>query len=212
MGISLKKGQGVSLKKKDDDLSLVTIGLGWDVKERKKGLFGGIFAKKTEYDLDVIAFLCEEDGKIHNLGDTVDGKPTLKNGDIVFFNSMVHPSGHIWLTGDNRTGAGDGDDEQIVVKLNELSDKYTKIIFIVQIYNATKLGQNFGNVNNAYIRAVNSQNRELARFDLSAGEAFVPYRSILFAELERESDGWKFNALGMPSKEDSFISYIQNYV
>lgn len=214
MGISLKKGQGVSLKKKEDDLSLVTIGLGWDVKEQKKGLLDGIFGKKKEeeYDLDVIAFLCEADGKIHNLGDTTDGKPTLKNGDIVFFNSMNHHSGHIWLTGDNRTGAGDGDDEQIIVKLNELSDRYTKIVFIVQIYNALTLGQNFGNVNNAYIRAVNSQNRELVRFDLSAGEAFVSYRSILFAELERESDGWKFNALGLPSKEDSFISYIKNYV
>lgn len=96
MGISLKKGQGVSLKKNDDDLSLVTIGLGWDVKETKKGLFGGIFGKKeVDYDLDVIAFLCEADGKIHNLGDTIDGKPTLKNGDIVFFNSMNHHSGHI---------------------------------------------------------------------------------------------------------------------
>jgi stress response protein SCP2 len=213
MGISLKKGQGVSLKKKDDDLSLVTIGLGWDVKEPKKGLFGSIFAKKeADYDLDVIAFLCEADGKIHNLGDTVDGKPTLKNGDIIFFNSMNHPSGHIWLTGDNRTGAGDGDDEQIIVKLNELSDKYKKIIFIVQIYNAVALGQNFGNVNNAYIRAVNSKNRELARFDLSAGTAFASYRSILFAELDRESDGWKFNALGVPSKEESFVSYIKDYV
>lgn len=214
MGISLKKGQGVSLRKKDDDLSLVTIGLGWDVKEQKKGLLGSMFGKNKveEYDLDVIAFLCEEDGKMHNIGDVVDGKQTLNNGDIIFFNNMKHPSEHIWLTGDNRTGAGDGDDEQIIVKLNELSDKYTKIVFIVQIYNATVLGQNFGNVNNAYIRAVNSQNRELARFDLSAGEGFASYRSILFAELERESDGWKFNALGVPSTEDSFMSYVKNYV
>lgn len=213
MGVNLKKGQGVSLKKAEDDLSLVTIGLGWDVAETKKGLFGSIFGGKKEedYDLDVVAFLCGEDGKIHDLGSIENGRHTLRNGDIIFYNSLKHHSGHIWLTGDNRTGEGDGDDEQIIVKLNELSDKYAKIVFIVQIYNATKNGQNFGKVNNAFIRAVNSKGKELVRFDLSAGESFSQYRSILFAELVRESGGWKFNAIGTPSQADSFVSYIQSY-
>lgn len=118
MTVSLRKGQGVSLRKNEFDLSSVTIGLGWDINEEKKGLLGGLFGKKEEeYDLDVIAFLCNDAGKVTDLGNVENGKPTLVNGDIVFFNSLRHKSGQIWLTGDNRTGAGDGDDEQIIAKL-----------------------------------------------------------------------------------------------
>ena len=110
MSVSLSKGQGVSLKKNEYDLSSVTIGLGWDINEEKKGFLGGIFGKKEEeYDLDVIAFLCNSAGKVTDLGNVENGKPTLVNGDIIFFNSLRHKSGNIWLTGDNRTGAGDGD-------------------------------------------------------------------------------------------------------
>lgn len=127
MSVSLSKGQGVSLKKNEHDLSSVTIGLGWDINEEKKGLLGGLFGKKEEeYDLDVIAFLCNAAGKVTDLGKVENGKPTLVDGDIIFFNSLRHKSGDIWLTGDNRTGAGDGDDEQIIVKLNALDAKYEK--------------------------------------------------------------------------------------
>ena len=115
MAVSLKKGHGVSLKKNENDLSMVTIGLGWDIQETKKGFLGGMFgAKDAEYDLDVVAFLCGADGKVENLGRDSSGNATLVNGDIIFFNNMRHSSGQIWLTGDNRTGAGDGDDEQII--------------------------------------------------------------------------------------------------
>jgi len=131
MSVSLRKGQGVSLRKNEYDLSSVTIGLGWDINEEKKGFLGSVFGKKEEeYDLDVIAFLCNAQGKVTDLGDRENGKPTLINGDIIFFNSLQHKSGNIWLTGDNRTGAGDGDDEQIIVKLNALEPRYEKIVFI----------------------------------------------------------------------------------
>lgn len=213
MAISLKKGQGVVLKKEEHDLSLVTIGLGWDVVEEKQGFLSGLFSKKPpEYDLDVIAFLCGKDGKIHDLGGVENGRPTLKNGDIVFFNSLRHNSGNIWLTGDNRTGAGSGDDEQIIVKLNDMNERYSKIVFIVQIYDATRRGQNFGGVNNAYIRAVDNKNKELLRFDLTGGESFKLYKSMLFAELVREGNAWKFNAIGVPSNSETFIDYLQDYV
>lgn len=108
-----------------------------------------------------------------DLGNVENGKPTLVNGDIVFFNSLRHKSGQIWLTGDNRTGAGDGDDEQIIVKLNSIDPKYEKIVFIVQIYNGEKLQQHFGKVQNAFIRAVDGKNVEMARFDLSGGVALM---------------------------------------
>ncbi len=212
MAISLKKGQGVSLKKTDYDLSMVTIGLGWDIKEEKQGFLGGMFSKKTEeYDLDVTAFLCDSNGKVQNLGGHENNKVTLVGGDIIFFNSMRHSSGCIWLTGDNRTGAGDGDDEQIIVKLNDLPDAYQKIVFVVQIYAGQQRGQNFGKVQNAFIRAVDNKGKEMARFDLSGGAAFTQYCSMLFAELVREQGGWKFNAIGSPDPSDSFVTWLKQY-
>ena len=213
MAISLKKGQGVSLKKIDNDLSLVTIGLGWDITEEKKGFLGGIFSKsEPEYDLDVIAFLCNTTGKVVDVGRDSLGNATLKDGDVIFFNSMRHKSGKIWLTGDNRTGEGDGDDEQIIVKLNELPVEYSKIAFIVQIYDGAKRKQSFGKVNNAYIRAVDGKNKELVKFDLSGGAQFEDCRSMLFAELIRESGGWKFEAIGEHSPSDSFTSWLKKYM
>ena len=213
MAISLKKGQGVSLKKSENDLSMVTIGLGWDILEEKSGFLGGLFAKKpAEYDLDVVAFLCGADGKVHDLGKIENDRPSLVNGDVVFFNSMRHHSGHIWLTGDNRTGAGEGDDEQIIVELNELPEKYAKVVFVVQIYKGIENGQSFGKVRNAFIRAVDGKGREMTRFDLSGGAQYVECRSMLFAELVRERDGWKCNAVGAPSQSDTFIEFLKQYV
>lgn len=213
MSVSLSKGQGVSLKKNEFDLSSVTIGLGWDINEEKKGFLGAMFGKKEEeYDLDVIAFLCNAAGKVTDLGKTENGKPTLVDGDIIFFNSLRHKSGDIWLTGDNRTGDGDGDDEQIIVRLNSLDAKYEKIIFIVQIYNGEKLQQHFGKVQNAFIRAVDARSVEMARFDLSGGPAFANQRSMVFAELIREPTGWKLNAIGEPSHSDSFVAHLRNYM
>lgn len=127
MTVSLRKGQGVSLRKNEFDLSSVTIGLGWDINEEKRSSRRAFRQKEEEYDLDVIAFLCNNEGKVTDLGNVENGKPTLVNGDIVFFNSLRHKSGQIWLTGDNRTGAGDGDDEQIIAKLNSLDPKYEKL-------------------------------------------------------------------------------------
>lgn len=215
MAISLKKGQGVSLKKSEFDLSQVTIGLGWDINEEKKGFLGSLFGtKEPDYDLDVIAFLCGEDGKVKDLGKMENGRIPSKGpvgGDIIFFNSLQHKSGCIWLTGDNRTGEGDGDDEQIIVKLNDLPESYKKIVFVVQIYKGINNGQNFGKVNNAFIRAVDNKNKEMARFDLSGGAAFSSYCSMLFAELVREQGGWKFNAIGTPDKSDTFVTWLQQY-
>ncbi|CAK9885527.1 MAG: General stress protein 16U [Candidatus Erwinia impunctatus] len=213
MSVSSSKGQSVSLKKNDYDLSSVTIGLGWDINEEKKGFLGGLFGKKeAEYDLDVVAFLCDSSGKVTDLGTVENGRPTLVDGDIIFFNSLRHKSGDIWLTGDNRTGEGDGDDEQVIVRLDALDLRYEKIVFIVQIYNGEQLQQHFGQVKNAFIRAVDGRNVEMARFDLSGGPAFVNQRSMLFAELTREQDGWKFNAIGTPSDSDSFVTHLKDYI
>ncbi|MBP9788196.1 MAG: TerD family protein [Acinetobacter sp.] len=211
MAVSLGKGQGISLKKTENNLSQVTIGLGWDIQAQKKsflGLFGG---NTADYDLDVIAFLVGANGKVNNLGRDAQGNVTLQNGDVVFFNNQYHGSGHIWLTGDNRTGAGDGDDEQIIVKLNDLSQQYHKVVFVVQIYKAVENKQHFGQVNNAFIRAVDATGKEMVRFDLSGTGQYEQQRSLLFAELVRETSGWSFNAVGQASSSDSFVEWLKHY-
>lgn len=212
MAVSLGKGQGISLKKTENNLSQVTIGLGWDIQEQKKGFLGGLFGgKDADYDLDVVAFLVGQNGKVNNLGRDTQGNVTLQNGDVVFFNNQRHSSGHIWLTGDNRTGAGDGDDEQIVVKLNDLGQQYHKVVFVVQIYNGASNQQHFGQVKNAFIRAVDTTGKEMVRFDLSGMGQYDQQRSLLFAELVREPTGWKFNAVGQPSSSDSFVEWLKQY-
>ena len=212
MAVSLGKGQGISLKKTENNLSQVTIGLGWDIQEQKKGFLGGLFGgKNADYDLDVVAFLVGQNGKVNNLGRDTQGNVTLQNGDVVFFNNQRHSSGLIWLTGDNRTGAGDGDDEQIVVKLNDLGQQYHKVVFVVQIYNGASNQQHFGQVKNAFIRAVDTTGKEMVRFDLSGTGQYDQQRSLLFAELVREPTGWKFNAVGQPSSSDSFVEWLKQY-
>lgn len=214
MAVILKKGQGVSLKKNEYDLSKVTIGLGWDVNEKKSGGLFGLLSKKTEeYDLDVIAFLIGENGKVNDLGSTENGRSTLKNGDIVFYGSLKHYSGQIWLTGDNRTGDGDGDDEQIIANLNAIPEKYMKILFVVHIYKGIEQKQNFSKVENAFIRAVDAKGKEMVRFDLSGDASYANYCSLTFAELVRESGGnWKFNAIGIPHEADNFVQILRQYV
>ena len=204
MAISLKKGEKVSLKKASFDLNQVTVGLGWDIAELKPGFFKKMLGggDASEYDLDVVAFLCGADGKVKNLGDSGKG------GDIVFYNSQKHPSGHIWLTGDNRTGDGDGDDEQIVVNLSGLHERYQKIVFIVQIYEGLKRKQTFSQVKSAFIRAVDRTGVEMVRFNLSGDATYSNCRSIVFAEFVREGDSWRFQAIGDPKEFDCFTKIL----
>lgn len=221
MAINLTKGQTIDLRKNDKgdiyDLSSVTIGLGWDVKKKGGGgllssFFGG--GQEEEYDLDAIAFVLDSNGKVANAGRTVEKNGRrigLYEGDVVFFNSMRHPSGHIWLTGDNRTGAGDGDDEQIIVKLDSLESRYDKIMFVVAIYQGRQKNQHFGMIENAFIRAVDAHGREIARFSLSGNSSFNGMCSMVFAEVYRREGTWKFRALGEPHETDNFTQLLRSY-
>ena len=221
MAINLVKGQTIDLRKNDKgesfDLSTVTIGLGWDIRKKSGGFFGKLLGgKEEEFDLDAIAFLLDSNGKVADLGKTVqtnDGRSlSLYQGDVIFFNSMRHPSGNIWLTGDNRTGAGDGDDEQIIVKLDSLDPKYDKILFIVSIYQGRQRNQHFGGVENAFIRAVDNKGKEIAKFNLSGEAAYNNMCSMVFAEVYRKDGSWKFRALGDPKPADSFVEILRSYV
>jgi stress response protein SCP2 len=222
MAINLVKGQTIDLRKNDNgetfDLSQVTIGLGWDMKQKSGGggflgkLFGG--GEEEEYDLDAIAFLLNSEGKVANMGRQYNNNGKTVNmyeGDVIYFNSMRHPSGNIWLTGDNRTGAGDGDDEQIIVKLDSLDPSYDRILFLVTIYQGKKNNQHFGMVENAFIRAVDRSGKEIARFSLSGNAAFNGMCAMTFAEVYRKDGSWKFRALGEPHPTDNFVEILNQY-
>ncbi|MDA0848570.1 MAG: TerD family protein [Verrucomicrobia bacterium] len=248
--INLRKGQKIDLRKNSAgesvyDLSQITVGLGWDVREEKKGFLSGLFGKKEEdFDLDAIAFLLDSNGKVANLGKELrfanGHKVSLHGGDIIFFNSMTYPSGSgtsnmlypegasktvmaqkvkqllnqgelIVHTGDNLTGEGEGDDEQIIVKLDSLPEKIDKILFIVCIYQGQKKNQHFGQVDNAFIRACDAKGKEIARYSLSNSPQFEGMRSMVFGEIYRHNGDWKFNAVGDPEPTDNFVQILQRY-
>jgi len=174
MPVSLKKGQKVSITKDNPGLSKVVVGLGWDVNQFDTG---------GDFDLDAAAFLVTENGKIS------------KSEDFVYFGNLVHPSGSVQHMGDNLTGAGDGDDEQIKVDLQSVPANISKIVFTVTIYDAEERRQNFGQVNNAFIRIFNEETgEELLRYDL--GEDFSIETAAIFGELYKHGNEWKFNAIG----------------
>jgi len=208
MAINLQKGQTIDLRKEEFDLSKVTVGLGWHVKEVKKGFLGNLLgAKEADYDLDAIAFLLDDQDKVRNLGTNLVGS------DVVFFNSKKHPSGTVWSSGDNLVGGtGASDDEQIVCLLTKVPQQYAKLLFIVSIYKGKEKGQNFGGVDNAYIRAVDAKGKEMARFDLSSEPSFANKRSVVFAELYRNGDAWKFRALGNAEETDAFVEILKRYI
>ena len=174
MGVSLQKGQKVSLTKGNPGLSKVVVGLGWDVNQFDTG---------ADFDLDAAAFLLADNGKVS------------AQGDFVFFGNLEHSSGSVRHLGDNLTGAGEGDDEQIKIDLSLVPANITKIAFTVTIYEAEQRRQNFGQVNNAFIRIYNETNgEELLRYDL--GEDFSIETAAVFGELYKNGDEWKFNAIG----------------
>jgi tellurium resistance protein TerD len=173
MSVSLTKGGNVNLTKQAPGLTAVTVGLGWDVRT----------TTGADFDLDASAIVCGTDGKV------------LSDKNFVFFNNLTNPAGTVEHTGDNRTGTGTGDDEQIKVNLATLDAEATKVVFQVSIYDADGRGQSFGQVSNAFIRVVNQAGgAELARYDLS--EDASTETAMIFGELYRHGGEWKFRAVG----------------
>jgi tellurium resistance protein TerD len=173
MSVTLSKGGNVSLSKEAPGLTAVTVGLGWDVRT----------TSGADYDLDASAILVGTNGKV------------LSDDNFVFFNNLRSPDGSVVHLGDNLTGGGDGDDEQITVQLSTVPANVDKIVFPVSIYEADSRQQNFGQVRNAFIRVVNQNGgTELARYDLT--EDASNETAMLFGELYRNSGEWKFRAVG----------------
>ena len=174
MPINLSKGQKVDLTKGNPGLKKVMIGLGWDVNAFDSG---------ADFDLDAAAFMLGDSGKC----------PTEK--EFIFYGNLEHASGSVKHMGDNLTGEGEGDDEQILVDLQTVPSNVSKVAFTVTIYESDVRRQNFGQVSNAYIRSVDeSSGQELIRYDL--GEDFSIETAVVVGELYRHNGEWKFNAIG----------------
>jgi tellurium resistance protein TerD len=173
VSISLTKGGNISLTKEAPGLAAVIVGLGWDART----------TDGAQFDLDASAIACNAGGTVYS------------PQHFIFFNNLQSPDGAIQHTGDNLTGEGAGDDEQIKVNLAGLPGDVDKIAFPVSIYDGDSSGQNFGQVRNAFIRVVNqSDNSEIARYDLS--EDASTETAMVFGELYRSGTDWKFRAVG----------------
>jgi tellurium resistance protein TerD len=174
MAISLSKGQKVDLTKTNPGLTKVVVGLGWDVNKYDGG---------NDFDLDASVFLLDANGKVSN------------EKDFVFYNNPQGGGGSVTHTGDNRTGQGDGDDEQVNVDLKSVPASIEKVAFAITIHDAEARRQNFGQVSNAYVRILNDETgQELIRYDL--GEDFSVETAVVVGELYRHGGEWKFSAVG----------------
>ena len=174
MAVSLRKGQKVELTKGNPSLKKILIGLGWDTNKYDGG---------SDFDLDAAAFLLAGNGKVTS------------DDDFVFYNNLKHKSGSVEHMGDNLTGAGEGDDEEIKIDLEKVPANIEKIDFTVTIYDADARKQTFGQVSNAYIRVVDdTTQQELIRYDL--GEDFSVETAVVVGEIYRHNGEWKFNAIG----------------
>lgn len=174
MAVSLSKGQKVDLTKTNPGMTKVIVGLGWDVNKYDGG---------HDFDLDSSVFLLGENGKVSS------------ESDFVFYNNTSGGNGSVVHTGDNRTGEGAGDDEQVNIDLANVPASIQRITFTITIHDGEARSQNFGQVSNSYVRIVNEANgEELIRYDL--GEDFSIETALVVAELYRHNGEWKFSAIG----------------
>lgn len=173
MAVTLSKGGNVSLSKEDPNLKKVLVGLGWDVRS----------TDGADFDLDASVFLTRADGKVRS------------DSDFIFYNQLQSSCGSVVHSGDNRTGAGEGDDEMVRIDLNRVPTDVTKLVFTVTIHEAEQRRQNFGMVSSAFIRLVNDEtSNEIVRYDLS--EDASTETAMIFGEIYRHNNEWKFRAVG----------------
>ena len=188
MSVSLQKGQKVELKKDSGGaLTSVMVGLGWDEAQPEKGgFFKSLFSSTEEIDCDASAIICQ-------------GGKLVSNADLVYFGNLKHRSGCVTHMGDNLTGNGEGDDEQILVNLQQLPPEYDKIVFVVNIFECTSRKQHFGMIRNCFIRICDDKGQEMCRYNLS--ENYDNMTAMIFGELYRHNGAWKFNAIGQGTSD-----------
>ena len=203
MAISLSKGQKIDLTKGKAGLSNIRVGLGWDqVKKSGGGVLGGLFGGSggsgADVDIDASVLMITKEGKVAG------------NGNVVYFGNLTSSCGSIRHTGDNRTGAGEGDDEVIKVELSRVPGNIDKLVFVVNIYNASSKKQHFGMIENAFIRVIDERNgEELIRFNLT--DNFEGKKAVFVGEIYRNGADWKFNAVGEGTGDNSIMEMASRY-
>lgn len=201
MSVSLQKGQKVSLSKDHAGLSKIIVGLGWDeAQQSSKGLFGSLLGGSSHQaiDCDASAFLLQN-GKI------------VDKSDVVYYGNLNHKSRTVMHQGDNLTGAGEGDDEQIVIDLASVPQEYDRIVIVANIYQAVQRRQHFGMIRNAFIRLVDARNNnEMCKYNLT--DDYSGMTAIIFGEVYRHNGEWKFNAIGQGTNDPGLGELSQRYL
>ena len=197
MSISLVKGQKIDLTKNNSGLKKLIVGLGWDpVKKEKKGLFN-FGAPKADVDVDASVIMLRNDKLV-------------SKEDVIFFKNLKSRCGGVTHMGDNLTGGGDGDDEQILVDLSKIPQDVNKLIFVTNIYGCIQRKQSFGMIQNAFIRiADESNNQNIAMFNLT--EDYNGKTALIVGELYRYNSEWKFNAIGEGTQDTSISDMLNKY-
>ncbi|OCR01849.1 stress protein [Oscillatoriales cyanobacterium USR001] len=199
MAIQLQKGQRISLSKEAPGLKKILCGLGWDVAKPSVGGLFGAFNNTQDYDLDASVICLNSHNKVSDIS------------NVIYFSNLSHPSGAITHLGDNLTGAGDGDDEQIIVDLSLIPSPITKLVFTVNIYDCIARKQDFGSVENAFVRLVNiANNQELARYNLSGSE-YKGMTGMIMAEIYQHNNEWKLAAIGNGVKVNGLGELVKTY-
>lgn len=199
MGISLQKGQKIDLTKGNAGLAELMVGLGWDPVERKSGFMGGMFGGgSSEIDCDASVLLLNEQGKID------------RTERIIYFGNLKSQCGSVRHMGDNLTGGGDGDDEQIIIQLSKVPAEIHRMVFVVNIYHCQERKQDFGMIKNAFIRVVNkSDMKEMARYNLT--ENYAGKTALVVGEVYRYQGEWKFAAIGEGTQDVSLSGLVDRY-
>ena len=201
MTISLKKGQRVDLTKGNASLNQIMVGLGWDPIQQKSagGMLGGLFggSKAANIDCDASVIMLQNDKFVN------------KN-DLVYFGNKASACNSVRHSGDNVTGAGDGDDEVIMIDLKSIPASYNKLIFVVNIYDCVKRKQDFGMIQNAFIRIVNpATGAELTRFNLS--DNYAGLTTLVTGEIYRHNGEWKFGAIGDGTTDQGLSEIVSKF-
>jgi stress response protein SCP2 len=203
MAINLQKGQRVDLTKGNPGLSKIMVGLGWDPVQKSGGgggLFGSLFGGGggANIDCDASVIMLGENDKIRS------------NNDVIYFGNLKSKDGSVQHTGDNLTGDGDGDDEQVLIDLSRIPAQIQKLIFVVNIYDCVKRKQHFGMIQNAFIRIVNSaNNQEIIHYNLT--DDYSGKTALIVGELYRHGNEWKFAAVGTGTNSPGLADVVRSY-
>lgn len=205
MAISLQKGQRVDLTKGNPGLSKIMVGLGWDPVQKSGGggglfgsLFGGGGGGGANIDCDASVIMLGANDKLQN------------NSDVIYFGNLKSKDGSVTHTGDNITGDGEGDDEQVFIELNRVPGHVEKLVFVVNIYDCVKRKQHFGMIQNAFIRVVNpTNNLEMIKYNLT--DDYSGKTSLVVGEIYRSGTDWKFAAVGTGTNAAGLSDVVRSY-